>query len=854
MQAQGEESLMKRVVSKHAKAVSTCTAWPRRWSWSQSLGAVAAVGMLAAPGFAQETAKMIVPASDLVDASKPYVLMVELDDGVSNGMMKVSLRLERREAGLAAAPILCARETPVPDPTRIAAASAKGQRLVRRVEICIGAADLAEGEYTGEVTLEVGGRLQKQQIGFFRMPQDKPADFPFGLYAVDFPKTPAEVEALLREIRSTGLNLLCLNHMQLLGWRGPIFDRAARMGMQFMPAVNSTGGSGGATKILLSNGKTSGFCFNHPAVRQESARVFSEWIRTYTNHLAFSGRLYYGDDLTLPASEKDGHTYMACYCDYCSEQFKELTGYDPPKSPTHTAGGIVPADDLWLRWMRYRCGTIFGGFMEAMENAKNEVDPRVKLGLIHGWSEQPFTRVDVGIYPPLSQPVTVLSSYSYPNLRMQRKDLISHFELARMGHRDKEVWMLGLLAMANTVASPLQVRQNYWNQIAGGYTFISFFSWYDLLKARNAGETNRVQAAVDALAACGRHKDWILPAIPFWKSPEATSAVLYSFSTESYDAPRQGGGIEHLRKIMAFLRESLAQHVPMQVLCEEELLQPENLRALTSLSLCDVRTLPANVLTAIEEYAAGGGRVYLDLDSCVSVTGAVKMSVETMVVLAGDNAPGRTRVSSPGVTVREFPGGDATFHVLVNNAADRYWGLPFHYSSPQVNYDHDALVRDDPVTATVAFSAKGRWLFDLSTGAPLGSSDAPLTLTLEPSWGRVICSLPSKSAELRVTGPARAEAGTEPRFLLEMRDALGRPLDAPFVVKVDVTTPSGRVSRYSRYAGFQGSDEFILPLGGNDETGRWTLIIEGGYPRKTQTIRLTVAESEQKPANLLTLN
>jgi hypothetical protein len=818
------------------------------------LEAAAASLLLSASAFAQDGAKMILPPSDLVNAAKPYVLTAELDGDGSNATMKVTLRLERHEEGLAAVPILCALEAPTPEPILVTVAKAKTPRPVRRFEIRIETADLAEGEYTGEVTLEIGTRRQKQAISFFRMPQDKPAEFPFGLYAVDFPKTPAELEALLREIRSTSLNLLCLNHMERLGWRGPIFDRAARLGIQFMPAVNSTGGGGDATKTLLSNGESKGGCLNHPTVRQASARLLSEWIRTYTNHLGFSGRLYYGDDLTLPLVSKGGTNYMACYCGYCSGQFKALTGYDPPIAPTNMAGGIVPADDVWLRWMRYRCGEIFGGFMREMELAKNAADPAVKLGLIHGWSEQPFTRVDVGIYPPLSQPVTALSSYSYPNLRMQRKDLISHFELARMGHRDKEVWMLGLLAMANTVASPLQVRQNYWNQIAGGYTFISFFSWYDLLKARSAGETNRVQAAVDALAACGRHKDWILPAIPYWKSPDATSAVLYSFSTESYDAAREGAGINHLRKIMAFLRESMAQHVPMKVLCEEEILQPENLRALTSLSLCDVRTLPENVLKAIDAYAAGGGRVYLDLDSRMVVTGGVKMSVETMVALAGDNAPGRTQVSSPQVTLREFPGGEATFHVLVNNAADRYWGIPFNYSSPQVNYDQDALVRDDPVAVTVAFGAKGRWLFDMSTGALLGSSDAPLALELEPSWGRVICTLPSKSAELRVTGPARAELGGEARFRLEMLDAGGKRLNAPFVVKVVVITPSGRASRYSRPAGFQGSDEFILPLGGNDETGRWILTLEGGYPRKTKTIRLAVAESERKPANLLTLH
>lgn len=824
-------------------------------SAGKSVLVAAAVGMLAAPGVAQEAAKIVLPTSDLVSASKPYVVTAELDGGVSNAMMKVSLRLERHEEGLAAVPILCAREAPTPAPTLVTAAPAKAPRQVRRFEIRIEATDLAEGEYTGEVTLEIGVRRQQQAIGFFRVPQDKPAEFPFGVYAVSFPKTAPEREALLREIRSTGLNIMALGHMGEIGGLGPIFDRAARLGLEFMPSVNTAGVERGGAELTsrLANGEARGVCLNNPAVRQDSARRLAALVREYQAHPDFCGKVYYGDDFTLPLAAKDGTNSMACYCGYCRGQFKELTGYDPPIAPTNAAGGIVPADDPWLRWMRYRCGEIFGGFMREMENAKNEVAPAVQLGLIHGWSEQPFTRVEVGVYPPLSQSVTALSSYSYPNLRMQRKDLISHFELARMGHRDKEVWMLGLLAMCNTVAAPFQVRQNYWNQIAGGYKFISFFSWFDLRNALNAGETNRVQAAVDALAACGRHKNWILPAIPYWRNPEASSAVLYSFSTESYDAARQGAGIDHLRKIMGFLRESLAQHVPMKVLCEEELVKPENLRALTSLSLCDVRTLPENVLKAIEDYAAGGGRVYQDLDSRVPVKGAVKASVQTLVALAGDQVPGRTQVSSPLVTLREFPGGQATYHVLVNNSADRYWGLPFNYSSPRGNYDQDALVRDDPVAATVAFGAKGRWLFDLSTGALLGSSDAPLALELEPSWGRVICALPSSSAELRVTGPARAELGESARIRLEMLDARGRGLDAAFVAKVDVTAPSGRASRYSRYVGFQGAGEFVLPLGINDETGRWTVSLQGGYPRKAQTLRLAVAESGRKPANLVTL-
>ncbi len=819
----------------------------------KTLLAVLSLRVLCATAFAQDVGRISLPASDLVTGAKPYSLAVNLVTNVSAENLRVSVQLRRSEAGASSVPVAGTQEVAIRQPVPTAPETRQVGSAVRKLEIAIRSTDLAEGEYTGEVTLEAGARSQKQTISFFRMPQDKPAEFPFGVYAVTFPKTESEQESLLREIRSAGLNFLALGHMHQMGGLSRIFDRGARLGMEFIPSVNTAGAGGGAdARGYLANGDGCGNCLNHPVVRQEAAKALVALIHHYRTHPAFSGKVYFGDDFTLPLKFKAGVACMACYCDRCRMQFKELAGSEPPRAPTNTVGGIVAADDLWLRWMRYRCGEIFGGFMQELENAKNKSEPGVALAPIHGWSEQPFTRVDVGIYPPLSQTMTAVSSYSYPNLRMQRKDLIAHFELAKMGNRGKDVWMLGLLAMCNTVASPLQVRQNYWNQLAGGYKLISFFSWHDLSSVRAAGETNRAQAAVDALVQCGQHKDWILPAIPFWQDPVASNAVLYSFTTESFDSAREGAGMNHLHKIMGFLREAMSQHVPMKAMAEEEILEPKALGALTSLSLCDARTLPANVVKAIEDYAAAGGRVYQDLDACVPIKGAVKMSAETMVALAGDGTAGRTKVSSPLVTLREFPGGaSASYHVFVNNSADRYWGLPFNYGKAQVNYDNDALVRDDSVACVAEFARKDRWLFDMSTGQPLGSTDSPLKLKIEPSWGMVVCALPFPSAQLRVTAPRSAKLGDVACIRIEMLNDRNRALDAAFVVRVDVKRPSGHASRYSRHVGFKGACEFLLPLGRNDETGTWTLSIEGGFPRKQETIRLKVGESGRQPADLL---
>ena len=62
-------------------------------------------------------------------------------------------------------------------------------------------------------------------------------------------------------------------------------------------------------------------------------------------------------------------------------------------------------------------------------------------------------------------------------------------------------------------------------------------------------------------------------------------------------------------------------------------------------------------------------------------------------------------------------------------------------------------------------------------------------------------------------------------------------------MQAEIRTPSGRSSRYSCYFGLRdGSGEFRLPLGVNDEVGTWTVTFEGGFPRTRTTRRLQVTE------------
>ena len=73
----------------------------------------------------------------------------------------------------------------------------------------------------------------------------------------------------------------------------------------------------------------------------------------------------------------------------------------------------------------------------------------------------------------------------------------------------------------------------------------------------------------------------------------------------------------------------------------------------------------------------------------------------------------------------------------------------------------------------------------------------------------------------------------------------GKVINGAFAAKATVQAPSGRVSRYSGFLGLgAGTGKFALPIGANDEVGKWTLLFEGGLPRKSVRAELEVTKGK----------
>jgi hypothetical protein len=805
---------------------------------------------------AAEEVRIDLPGSDVVTGTKPFVVSIGVPEALAAKGPLLTVELRRVEPGLAESPAV-ASEMSLP---------------AGACRVLVDGSSLAEGLYAGTIAVAAGEARRSAEFTMFRMPEGRPQEFPYGTYAVPFhyepdPATRQRVpvreqhKVILRDMKAAGLNLICqhMNGMQDLTWT---MDQAAREGMWFMPSTNVLGHGmdpNADVQAVRSDGKPVDhwlrYCMFSPRSRRASVPRFQGCLREFLTHPAFSGKLYYGDDLCMPSKLVDGKVLLTCYCAHCKEGFRARTGKEPPTAVERTSG-VVPADHPWLQWQRFRCGEVFGGYLREIEQAKNQVAPAVQIGPIHGWSEQPFTRIETGIYPPLQQTTTAVSSYVYPNLTSPRMDFICQYELARMGQRHKDVWMLGQISM-DAVCPPWRIYQNYWNMLAAGYRLIAYFSWggFDMAnwEAQIRGKwmppmkpedwdllRRHMELAKAALARCGQHKEWVLPVALYWSPAQTPDAVLYSFTTEAFDLWPEFRGKKHMEEITLFYREALRQHVPMKVICEEEI-RGGMLDQLNALCLYDARVLPDDVVKAIEQWAAKGGKLYVHDEAALKPKGAMEMSMETMITLLGDRAGG-VRLTNRDVTVRELRSGDARYYVFVNNYTDRYWGLVHHYGRPGENYADLRIVRDEPADTTVRFPEAGRFLFDMSTGMSLGSTKDPLRLALKPSWGLAVISLPTDAARLKVSGPGTTKQSRTATYEIEMLDAGGKRVKGAFAVRVAVRTPSGRTSRYSCSMGIaEGAGQFHLPIGGNDELGRWQVTLEGGFPRTAANLDLDVA-------------
>ncbi len=744
------------------------------------------------------------------------------------------------------------------------------------LDVSVNVASLAPGDYEGILRVKGKGAKQECPIAFHRLAEPVAEQVPFGIYAVPLPVDDMEkCRERLREVKNCGINLIIQHTINLesYGREIPALDEAARLGIRIMPSINlylknadvdekdRTCFAHPDEPIVFGKSDRRQVCFTSPVIRQIAVDRLKRELKVLRKNPAVDRRMYYGDDFFILPGFKEKRVDLACYCERCRSAFKKATGLEPPVT-TEAVRGVVPDDHPWLLWNRFRCAEVFGGLLRRLDEARSEVAPDVVMGMVHGFPFAPFTYARCGIYSPVSMPLPAISSYAYPYLRSPRQDFIAHYECGRMGNRDKPVWMLGAINSNYTNYPAWQVYQNFWNMLAAGYDFIALFAWWDFVRAEEIGVTGNIAECKQALADCGRAKDWLFPIAAHWKPLPAPFASLYSFTTEVFDIAPEDRNHEHLESLLAFYRETLRKRVPMEVICEEEV-NAGILDKYEAVCLPGVRALPDNVKTALEKYIEQGGTVLTDRDPLryynplragPVVNGSLEVSSETAAAILRDRRPPSITVDNEHVTLRRMRSGALEYVVLVNNYADQYWGFEWCYGRERMHHNHEHMgyVQSLPVKAEVRFANDGCWLADLATGEILGSTDSPLHLTIEPSWGRALALLPCSSVHIEVAADGMVPLGGIAQvFSIKARSDGDLPVRGAFAVEMKLISPSGEVDGRGGFISLvDGSASCELRFGVNDEAGDWIMEFTGGFPRKTLTRKLTLTTGDAHPALL----
>lgn len=614
----------------------------------------------------------------------------------------------------------------------------------------------------------------------------------------------------------------------------PAMDIMQRYGIKLIPISDfyfnsSLANAHPEARMLLDNGNEIGtitpkeLCYNHPLVKEQVISRIKYQVNAVKDHPAFSKYIFFDDDTYLFYPLKSPGT-TSCYCATCTEKFQKETGLMPPKSDDrqirYGASGVIPEDDPWLLWTKFRLYEEYGSYHKMLEAEKNKIDPQIKMGPVHGLSLFPFFHLAAGIYPPSDLgPLSLLSSYFYPSLFRQMKDCIYHSDIAFMGNRNnKELFIVTQAHDRKTIVPGKTgsilygqgegcnlpgmiappgwfIRNQYYNWLAGGATGIIYFYYPTLV-----GEYG--QEAFEEIKNLGAITKSYGALFKSLEREKKDIAVLISLTNNN--ATHFGGAYRSL----------LGAHLPVETICEEEI-AGGILPNYKVLILDGINYLPKPVYVKIEAFIKQGGRVLIDKSSKLTMPGGTQTAtLDQLIEIAGACVkPGIEVSPQQDVVMREFKGGGITYLWLVNTYTDRWVIGTSLYNTPVV-----------PKTVTVDLKlTKSARVYDVLKSKEIQPRAAGNTynITLDEAGGTLLALYPGSIENIRLTCPQAARRGESVTASIRI-DCKGLGIQP---VEVKVLGPDGRDSEYSHAAtAVKGVLDLKWSFAANDAPGKWRII------------------------------
>ncbi len=608
-------------------------------------------------------------------------------------------------------------------------------------------------------------------------------------------------------------------------------DAALRRGVEVMPLVGGYFGARADSdadyaldakgqKIFVHTKKDRpNLSLISPAARRAAAHAMRYALRQFDRHPAFAGHIYFGDDVAMWRGKPDIYRGpIQDYSPFALRAFKAKTGLDAPRRTAEElrrVHGVLPDDDPWLTWMKFRCQDIFAGYMAAVIAAKNEVAPFAKAGSEHGAVWRP----GVGAVPSYEHKVLdLLTYYAYPAFPPYH---ILFCEMAFLGGRNKELWATP--SAYNSIwgpqfeeRTPAYERSSFFSILAGGAKAVTCCPFQT--QAQWIDGHPAVWAEFRRLGELAHRYG---PFLYRLRPARGRIGLLLSFSTSAYRAYDMMPDISyentHTHAVAGAFFALLRAQLPVEIVDEEQLRAGEAKRY-KAILLADVQVLPKSVYDALTSYVRAGGKVLLDERCRIAIPGAVRLKTRFDAHPDDKNlsprdvqaAAARARRAFEGIVepilqcdsydlaVREFRAGDTTCLMLLN------------------------LKVEEPLTARVELPSCAA-ACDVFEGRRI---ERRATLRIRPGGGKVVLLSPQAIASVKLDAPNRAVQGEPFALRFRVLDAAGRPVRGLQPVELRIVDPAGAAR--DEYAGYLAAENGQLALSPrfalNDPPGRWIVV------------------------------
>lgn len=593
------------------------------------------------------------------------------------------------------------------------------------------------------------------------------------------------------------------------------------------------GANGEIMPVLAQGNQRVAMGYANPFRRQMEADDVGQQVHFDASFPAFRRRTLTSDDYS--------QWFGLDYNTYATEAFRDRYGIDAPRpailGDSSDIGqvpppppGFVADDDPWLLLNRYWCEDVHGDTARRMSRAMHDnTEGTGKIGQISGGMQIPVMHVPSGQYPPYSmgnKGYSLLSFYYYNRLWQPPLAHIWWLEVARMGNRGREQWIMPDSGYEGDKTSALYDHFG-WLMLAGGATGIQYFN-----------DASMRPGGISAMTTLGHlSKEYGKLLAKLVPAPKKVG-LLVPFEQLVY---KPTSSYEMVYPFMDLLQAK----VDVEPVSPDEL-NAANIQQYEAIIVAQTNWLKASTAVLLAQYAQGRGKLILDEPSAqaLDIPGAVKVAMriggtsiaETSIAqqIANTKSALSTFLQTtidcedPNITLRRFEASGAPYLYVNHNLTNSEY-----LAHRQANFQIDALAErmgygHDVISARIVRPNDRRIPFDVLAHKVLPFEIHRGRMHFDvrvPKWqGRLIAFLPEVPMRLQLVTSRKitmgATAGIKVRWVGTSGD-----VDALFPVHLTVTDPNGQKSREYSQRGLarKGVAMFDIEFAANDLPGHWTI-------------------------------